>query len=90
MESKARPVLRIPLGRPRSQMYAIEAPGFTGAIRHRNVHIPDMSQVTDEVKPKQRGQLSLHEFSKAMDNVVARYGFSRDQVAGSAVNSFFV
>ena len=37
MESKARPVLRISIGRPRSQIYATLAPGFAGAIRHRNV-----------------------------------------------------
>ena len=38
MESKARPVLRIDVGRPHSQIYATLAPGFAGAIRHRNVH----------------------------------------------------
>ena len=37
MESRARPVLWIVLGRPRSQIYATLAPGFASAIRHRNV-----------------------------------------------------
>ena len=47
MESRARPVLLIHVGRPRTQIYATQAPGFAGAIRRRNVHAV-RRQVCDE------------------------------------------